>query len=169
MKKQNFYLNFLTYFYDIAGELDEYSLNELYRFGNNLYVFQSLVVLVCFLLALIGYPHLFVPIVLIASFIQEGLQEKFIKKLGLHKLEVEKAELPQAKKRMLKRTLVQTLLASIVVIVSLVVVWNIRDVNDAITFNEFLYQFSPIILAILIPLVFVIYYIRNRRRIVVVE
>ncbi|MEW4354519.1 DUF3278 domain-containing protein [Streptococcus pneumoniae] len=38
MKKENLHLRFIRFFYNITGELDEYTIQEINYFGNNMYM-----------------------------------------------------------------------------------------------------------------------------------
>ncbi|HFU4460389.1 TPA: DUF3278 domain-containing protein [Streptococcus suis] len=92
MKKENLHIRVIRYFYDIVGELDELSYAALTNFGNNMYMLFITVTLLSFLVSFaLGEDVMGISLFLTLVYSQVK-QEAIIKRLGLDKLFVAKAD-----------------------------------------------------------------------------
>ncbi|WP_018367640.1 DUF3278 domain-containing protein [Streptococcus entericus] len=113
LNKDNLYIFFLRRFYDITSDLDEYTISEINKFGNNMYMLMYGLVFLIGLAYFFNLPGAIEVIILILLFLPPHLQKKMARRLGLDKIEIDKQGLKQAKLKMLRRTLLQTTFTAI--------------------------------------------------------
>ena len=112
--KKNLQLEFIKYFYGITTELDEYVKQELYNFGNNMYMLFSFGMIGGWILSICFNRDCLTPILLISFIYSQIKQEALIMKLGLNKMEVTADEVESAKKRLLRRTFLHVFISGII-------------------------------------------------------
>lgn len=115
--KDNLYTRFIRRFYRIEGELDEYILNEINRFGNHMYMLMYSLTILSFLGYFFGVREVVSWAFLILLFLPPHLQKRLAKRLGLDKLETERSDLRQARQQMLKRSFLQAIAATLFLVV----------------------------------------------------
>ncbi|HFR3670803.1 TPA: DUF3278 domain-containing protein, partial [Streptococcus suis] len=126
MKKENLHIRAIRYFYDIVGELDEVSYAALTNFGNNMYMLFMTVTLLSFLVSFaLGEDVMGISLFLTLVYSQVK-QEAIIKRLGLDKLVVAKADVKLARKKMMKRTLFQTLQIAVYSLLVSIGIWQLQ-------------------------------------------
>ena len=169
MKNSNLYINFIRFFYDIAGDLDEYSLAELQRFGNTCSLIQQVVLLLVTALIAMDFAGAASLLALVTSLTIGFAQNRLVKKLTLDKVEIEADQVAETKKRLLKRTLWQVLAVIVLTIAILAFIWKIQDPQSVISDAEFVFQFAPLMLGFNTLFSFFFFYLHNLGRIVVVD
>lgn len=168
MKNSNLYINFIRFFYDIAGDLDEYSLAELQRFGTTCSVIQQVVLLLVTALIAIDFVGAASLLALVTLLTIGFTQNRLVKKLTLDKIEIEAEQVAETKKRLFKRTLWQVLTVIVLTIAILGFIWKIQDPQSVISDAEFVFQFAPLMLGFN-TLFFFFFYLHNLGRIVVID
>ena len=168
--KKNLQIEFIKYFYGITTELDEYVKQELYNFGNNMYMLFSFSMIGGWILSICFNQDCLTPILLISFIYSQIKQESLIMKLGLNKMEVTADEVESAKKRLLRRTFLHVFISGI--IAAMVFHGLVR--GGYIVFKGFDPSSGllvPGIIAVFVAIVFTasIFYYSNLKRIIVVE
>lgn len=168
--KKNLQIEFIKYFYGITTELDEYVKQELYNFGNNMYMLFSFSMIGGWILSICFNRDCLTPILLISFIYSQIKQESLIMKLGLNKTEVTADEVESAKKRLLRRTFLHVFISGI--IAAMVFHGLIR--GGYIIFKGFEPSIDFLVLgiiAVFAAIVFTafIFYYCNLKRIIVVE
>lgn len=169
MKNSNLYINFIRFFYDIAGDLDEYSLAELQRFGNTCSLIQQVVLLLVTALIAMDFAGAASLLVLVTLLTIGFAQNRLVKKLTLDKVEIEAEQVAETKKRLFKRTLWQVLTVIVLTIAILGFIWKIQDPQSVISDAEFVFQFAPLMLGFNTLFFFFFFYLHNLGRIVVID
>ncbi|MCQ9225438.1 DUF3278 domain-containing protein [Streptococcus suis] len=166
MKKENLHIRAIRYFYDIVGELDEVSYATLTNFGNNMYMLFMTVTLVSFLVSFaLGEDVMGISLFLTLVYSQFK-QDAIIKKLGLDKLFVAKADVKLARKKMMKRTLYQTLQIAVLSLLVSIGLWHLQIPQESGTSAAEYFQFVTPMTVVLLTLVgFLSFYIVNRKKI----
>lgn len=166
MKKENLHIRAIRYFYDIVGELDELSYAALTNFGNNMYMLFMTVTLLIFLVSFaLGEDVMGISLFLTLVYSQVK-QEATIKRLGLDKLFVAKADVKLARKKMMKRTLYQTLQIAVLSLLVSIGLWQLQIPQESGTSATEYFQFVTPMTVVLLTLVgFVSFYFANRKRI----
>lgn len=166
MKKENLHIKAIRYFYDIVGELDEVSYATLTNFGNNMYMLFMTVTLLSFLVSFaLGEDVMGISLFLTLVYSQVK-QEATIKRLGLDKLFVAKADVKLARKKMMKRTLYQTLQIAVLSLLVSIGLWQLQIPQESGTSAAEYYQFVTPMTVVLMTLVgFVSFYFANRKKI----
>ncbi len=117
----NLFMKYMKYWYGIEGNLDEYRQKELNRIGNNAFFFTYIPLDFVFLLFIVlwnlhqqqwAYIAFIFGFLLITMTVSGYINQQ-IKKLKLNVLEVEKAEYPAAKKRIIRRCFWQSIIIGI--------------------------------------------------------
>ncbi|MER0122782.1 DUF3278 domain-containing protein [Streptococcus sp. ZJ93] len=170
MKKENLHLRLIRYFYDITGNLDEYTVQEINYFGNNMYMLIYATVFLTIIMGLLGLEELAELVLVIGFIIPLVKQSALIRRLGLHKLEITPSELKDARKKMFKRTLLEMLLVVLVVIMTPFMLWNLNIPQESGTsFETFWYVAVPLSSILVASISFICRWMSNRRRIVIIE
>ncbi|MGQ7503208.1 DUF3278 domain-containing protein [Streptococcus suis] len=166
MKKENLHIRAIRYFYDIVGELDEVSYAALTNFGNNMYMLFMTVTLLSFLVSFaLGEDVMGISLFLTLVYSQVK-QEAIIKRLGLDKLVVAKADVKLARKKMMKRTLFQTLQIAVYSLLVSIGIWQLQIPQESGTSAVEYFQFvTPMIVVLLTLVGFISFYIVNRKKI----
>ncbi|NQO19771.1 DUF3278 domain-containing protein [Streptococcus suis] len=166
MKKENLHIRAIRYFYDIVGELDEVSYATLTNFGNNMYMLFMTVTLLSFLVSFaLGEDVMGISLFLTLVYSQVK-QEAIIKRLGLDKLFVAKADVKMARKKMMKRTLYQTLQIAVLSLLVSIGLWQLQIPQESGTSAAEYFQFVTPMTVVLLSLVgFVSFYFANRKKI----
>lgn len=177
----NLYLFFLRRFYDISTDLDEYSLGEINRFGNNMFmVVYSLLNLAIFL-SIFAIADIWGIALLLAWVIPAYCQAKLVKRLGLDKIEVDSHQVQTARRTMLKRTIWQTLIIAVICVLTTIALWRMGIPQEAsplaldlpnrdqIIFEHHFYLGFPILLGLSTLIGFSSFYIANRRKIIILD
>ncbi|HEL1649445.1 TPA: DUF3278 domain-containing protein [Streptococcus suis] len=166
MKKENLHIKAIRYFYDIVGELDEVSYATLTNFGNNMYMLFMTVTLVSFLVSFaLGEDVMGISLFLTLVYSQFK-QDAIIKRLGLDKLFVAKADVKLARKKMMKRTLFQTLQIAVYSLLVSIGLWQLQIPQESGTSAAEYFQFVTPMTVVLMTLVgFLSFYIVNRKKI----
>ncbi|MCK4024625.1 DUF3278 domain-containing protein [Streptococcus iners] len=166
MKKENLHIRAIRYFYDIVGELDEMSYATLTNFGNNMYMLFMTVTLLSFLVSFaLGEDVMGISLFLTLVYSQVK-QEATIKRLGLDKLFVAKADVKMARKKMMKRTLFQTLQIAVYSLLVSIGLWQLQIPQESGTSAAEYFQFVTPMTVVLLTLVgFVSFYFANRKKI----
>lgn len=166
MKKENLHIRAIRYFYDIVGELDEMSYATLTNFGNNMYMLFMTVTLLSFLVSFaLGEDVMGISLFLTLVYSQVE-QEATIKRLGLDKLFVAKADVKMARKKMMKRTLYQTLQIAVLSLLVSIGLWQLQIPQESGTSAAEYFQFVTPMTVVLLTLVgFVSFYFANRKKI----
>ncbi|NQJ72707.1 DUF3278 domain-containing protein [Streptococcus suis] len=166
MKKENLHIRAIRYFYDIVGELDEMSYATLTNFGNNMYMLFMTVTLLSFLVSFaLGEDVMGISFFLTLVYSQVK-QEAIIKRLGLDKLVVAKADVKMARKKMMKRTLYQTLQIAVYSLLVSIGLWQLQIPQESGTSATEYFQFVTPMTVVLLTLVgFVSFYFANRKKI----
>lgn len=166
MKKENLHIRAIRYFYDIVGELDEMSYATLTNFGNNMYMLFMTVTLVSFLVSFaLGEDVMGISLFLTLVYSQVK-QEAIIKRLGLNKLFVAKADVKLARKKMMKRTLYQTLQIAVLSLLVSIGLWQLQIPQESGTSAAEYFQFVTPMTVVLLTLVgFVSFFFANRKKI----
>lgn len=166
MKKENLHIRAIRFFYDIVGELDEVSYAALTNFGNNMYMLFITVTLVSFLVSFaLGEDVMGISLFLTLVYSQVK-QEAIIKRLGLDKLFVAKADVKMARKKMMKRTLFQTLQIAVYSLLVSICLWQSQIPQESGTSAAEYFQFVTPMTVVLLTLVgFVSFYFANRKKI----
>ncbi|HEL1598533.1 TPA: DUF3278 domain-containing protein [Streptococcus suis] len=166
MKKENLHIRAICYFYDIVGELDEVSYATLTNFGNNMYMLFMTVTLLSFLVSFaLGEDVMGISLFLTLVYSQVK-QEAIIKRLGLDKLFVAKADVKMARKKMMKRTLYQTLQIAVLSLLVSIGLWQLQIPQESGTSAAEYFQFVTPMTVVLLSLVgFVSFYFANRKKI----
>ncbi|HEM4414451.1 TPA: DUF3278 domain-containing protein [Streptococcus suis] len=166
MKKENLHIRAIRYFYDIVGELDEVSYAALTNFGNNMYMLFMTVTLLSFLVSFaLGEDVMGISLFLTLVYSQVK-QEAIIKRLGLDKLVVAKADVKLARKKMMKRTLFQTLQIAVYSLLVSIGIWQLQIPQESGTRAVEYFQFVTPMTVVLLTLVgFISFYIVNRKKI----
>ncbi|HFI0353387.1 TPA: DUF3278 domain-containing protein [Streptococcus suis] len=166
MKKENLHIRAIRYFYDIVGELDEVSYATLTNFGNNMYMLFMTVTMVSFLVSFaLGEDVMGISLFLTLVYSQVK-QEATIKRLGLDKLLVAKADVKMARKKMMKRTLYQTLQIAVLSLLVSIGLWQLQIPQESGTSAAEYFQFVTPMTVVLLTLVgFVSFYFANRKKI----
>ncbi|MET3558824.1 hypothetical protein ABID29_001952 [Streptococcus rupicaprae] len=168
--KNNFYHFFLRRFYGINGELDEYSMAEINKFGNHMFMFLYSLVLVGFLLELFALADIWDILALLGVFIPFNAQVKLIRRLGLDKLEVEQDQMKAAKKTMFKRTLWQTLIIIGVMLLTIIAMWRMGIPQEDGTSADIFFKIAaPGAMAIMTPIAFLVQLKDNLKKISLIE
>ena len=113
LTKDNLYLKFLRYFYKIEGDLDEYILGEINRFGNHAFMVaytSFLAIGIFWFFTGIGLYDWFI---FGFAFLPPIFLHRLIKTLGLDRVEIEHQHLKTAHRMLWRRTLLQTLFFAI--------------------------------------------------------
>ncbi|HEL1612660.1 TPA: DUF3278 domain-containing protein [Streptococcus suis] len=166
MKKENLHIRAIRYFYDIVGELDEVSYATLTNFGNNMYMLFMTVTLLSFLVSFaLGEDVMGISLFLTLVYSQVK-QEATIKRLGLDKLFVAKADVKLARKKMMKRTLFQTLQIAVYSLLVSIGLWQLQIPQESGTSAAEYFQFVTPMTVVLLTLVgFVSFFFANRKKI----
>ncbi|HEM5309377.1 TPA: DUF3278 domain-containing protein [Streptococcus suis] len=166
MKKENLHIRAIRYFYDIVGKLDEVSYAALTNFGNNMYMLFMTVTLLSFLVSFaLGEDVMGISLFLTLVYSQFK-QDAIIKKLGLDKLVVAKADVKMARKKMMKRTLYQTLQIAVLSLLVSIGLWQSQIPQESGTSAVEYFQFVTPMTVVLLTLVgFISFYIVNRKKI----
>ncbi|CYV20044.1 DUF3278 domain-containing protein [Streptococcus suis] len=166
MKKENLHIRAIRYFYDIVGELDEVSYAALTNFGNNMYMLFMTVTLLSFLVSFaLGEDVMGISLFLTLVYSQVK-QEAIIKRLGLNKLFVAKADVKMDRKKMMKRTLFQTLQIAVLSLLFSIGLWQLQIPQESGTSAAEYFQFvTPMTVVLLILVGFVSFYFANRKKI----
>ncbi|HEL2401701.1 TPA: DUF3278 domain-containing protein [Streptococcus suis] len=166
MKMENLHIRAIRYFYDIVGELDEMSYATLTNFGNNMYMLFMTVTLLSFLVSFaLGEDVMGISLFLTLVYSQVK-QEAIIKRLGLNKLFVAKADVKLARKKMMKRTLYQTLQIAVLSLLVSIGLWQLQIPQESGTSAAEYFQFVTPMTVVLLTLVgFVSFFFANRKRI----
>ncbi|MGV3079592.1 DUF3278 domain-containing protein [Streptococcus sp. 32226D021BW] len=166
MKKENLHIKAIRYFYDIVAELDEVSYAALTNFGNNMYMLFMTVTLLSFLVSFaLGEDVMGISLFLTLVYSQVE-QEATIKRLGLDKLFVAKADVKMARKKMMKRTLYQTLQIAVLSLLVSIGLWQLQIPQESGTSATEYFQFVTPMTVVLLTLVgFVSFYFANRKKI----
>ncbi|MEG3292783.1 DUF3278 domain-containing protein [Streptococcus suis] len=166
MKMENLHIRAIRYFYDIVGELDEVSYAALTNFGNNMYMLFMTVTLLSFLVSFaLGEDVMGISLFLTLVYSQVE-QEATIKRLGLDKLFVAKADVKMARKKMMKRTLYQTLQIAVLSLLVSIGLWQLQIPQESGTSAAEYFQFVTPMTVVLLTLVgFVSFYFANRKKI----
>lgn len=166
MKKENLHIRAIRYFYDIVGELDEVSYATLTNFGNNMYMLFMTVTLLSFLVSFaLGEDVMGISLFLTLVYSQVE-QEATIKRLGLDKLFVAKADVKLARKKMMKRTLYQTLQIAVLSLLVSIGLWQLQIPQESGTSAAEYFQFVTPMTVVLLTLVgFVSFFFANRKKI----
>lgn len=171
MKNKSSHANLiiLRWFYNITGELDEYTLNQLHQFGNNAAMISQLAMIIA-LFAILAQLTGIACLVLFTTLTLTSIrQDQLIRQLGLDKLEIEAAELKAARRHMLHRTCYQTLVICLLTLPILAFIWQIQTPDSAITLQEFTYQFSPLAISTIGLFSFIFLYTTNLRKIKIID
>lgn len=166
MKMENLHIRAIRYFYDIVGELDEMSYATLTNFGNNMYMLFMTVTLLSFLVSFaLGEDVMGISLFLTLVYSQVK-QEAIIKRLGLNKLFVAKADVKLARKKMMKRTLYQTLQIAVLSLLVSIGLWQLQIPQESGTSAAEYFQFvTPMTVVLLTVVGFVSFYFANRKKI----
>lgn len=166
MKMENLHIRAIRYFYDIVGELDEMSYATLTNFGNNMYMLFMTVTLLSFLVSFaLGEDVMGISLFLTLVYSQVK-QEAIIKRLGLNKLSVAKADVKLARKKMMKRTLYQTLQIAVLSLLVSIGLWQLQIPQESGTSAAEYFQFvTPMTVVLLTVVGFVSFYFANRKKI----
>ena len=109
LNKDNLHIKFLRRFYKIEGDLDEYTLSEINRFGNNVFLISYTSFFALAILWFFTEIELFNWFIFFFAFLPPLFHHRLIKKLGLDKMEIERKNLKKARRMLFRRTLLQTL------------------------------------------------------------
>ncbi|MGT2950398.1 hypothetical protein BU202_04490 [Streptococcus cuniculi] len=170
MKKEDLHLRFIRYFYTITGDLDEYSVQEINYFGNNMYMLIYITVFLAIILGLLGFEDLAELILVIGFILPLAKQSALIRRLGLHKLEIAPSELKMARQKMFKRTLLETAGIVLFAILIFLMLWHMKIPQESgDSFETFWYIAAPLASLLITSVSFVCFFITNRRNIVIVE
>lgn len=165
----NIQLIMLRWFYNITGELDEFTLNRLQQFGNNVAMVSQLAMIIA-LFAILAQLTGIACLVLFGTLTFTSIQQdRLIRQLGLDRLEIEGSELTSAKQQMLRRTCYQTLVICLLTLPMLAFIWQIQTPESAITLQEFTYQFSPLAILMIGAISFISLFVINRRKITIID
>ncbi|MFH6711601.1 DUF3278 domain-containing protein [Streptococcus suis] len=166
MKKENLHIRAIRYFYDIVGELDEMSYATLTNFGNNMYMLFMTVTLLSFLVSFALEEDVMGISLFLTLVYSQVKQETIIKRLGLDKLVVAKADVKMARKKMMKRTLFQTLQIAVLSLLVSICLWQSQIPQESGTSAAEYFQFVTPMTVVLLTLVgFVSFYFANRKKI----
>lgn len=168
-KTVNSNLTFLRWFYNITGELDEFTLSQLNHFGNNVAMFSQLTMIITLLAILANKAGIACLLLLVALTVISIRQDVLIRKLGLDRLEIDRSELKMARQQMFRRTCYQTLTVFFLTLPMLAFLWQIQTPDSTISIQEFLTLFSPLVITSICVMSFIFFYFVNRRKITIID
>lgn len=168
--QSKFYYRFLKWFYGIEGNFTTDHELEIQKLSSEVYPFMITVLLGGFLLSMLFYIDLTSWAYLIAIVYPLAYQASTAQKLGWNKLTVASSQLKEARRKMFRKTLRMTLFYVIVLLLTIVWLWQSGIPQEAGTTFEVYWKIAaPGVILLYTPIIFVVSFFSNRRKITVVK
>ena len=170
--KEDLLIRAIRIIYSVQGDLDEYSLSEINRFGNNSFMYMYMVWLISFIaLFITGGNTDVILFAYLAMLLPSFFMGHLIRRLGLNRLEVERHELKEARRYMLRKTLLQALFILIATFVGFMLAMQFHVFPDDGFYDSMSHQLigSSVAAVILSILFFIIFAVYNLFRIRIID